>query len=77
MVSEVTNTHELLVQSMLVCTVAYIFSQKWSIYASQVKTQTHSPVHRGQYIEDILENLKAHETKRQELIKNQQMMDSD
>lgn len=61
MVSEMTNTHELLVQSMLACTVAYIFSQKWSIYASQVKTQTHSPVHRGQYIEDILENLKAHE----------------
>jgi CIC family chloride channel protein len=61
MVSEMTNTHELLVQSMLACTVAYIFSQKWSIYASQVKTQTHSPVHRGQYIELIIENLKAYE----------------
>jgi CIC family chloride channel protein len=61
MVSEMTNTYSLLVQAMLACTFAYIFSQKWSIYESQVKTQTHSPVHRGKYIEDILENLKAQE----------------
>lgn len=61
MVSEMTNTYSLLVQAMLACTVAYIFSQKWSIYESQVKTQSYSPVHRGKYIEDILENLKARE----------------
>jgi CIC family chloride channel protein len=68
MVSEMTNTHTLLVQSMLACSVAYIFSQKWSIYESQVKNQTYSPVHRGKYIKDILETLKARDIMNKDLI---------
>lgn len=61
MVSEMTDTYSLLVQAMLACTVAYIFSQKWTIYESQVLSQSYSPIHRGKYIKDILENLKARE----------------
>jgi len=68
MVSEMTNAYTLLVQAMLACTISYIFSQKWSIYESQVTNQSYSPVHRGKYIEDILENMKASEIMRTDML---------
>ena len=38
-VSEMTNSYHLLLPSLLVCSVAYLASQRWTIYVKQVKNR--------------------------------------
>jgi len=47
MVSEVTGDHHLLLPTMWVCGIAYVFSNGWTLYRSQVRTRDCSPAHGG------------------------------
>ncbi len=54
-VSEMTNSYHLLLPSLLVCSVSYMASQKWTIFKKQVKSQVDSPAHAGDFFVDILQ----------------------
>ncbi|MBW1867409.1 MAG: chloride channel protein [Deltaproteobacteria bacterium] len=58
-VSEMTNSYHLLLPSLLVCSVAYLASKKWTIYAKQVKSRIESPAHAGDFFIDILQTIRV------------------
>lgn len=58
-VSEMTNSYHLLLPSLLVCSVAYLASQRWTIYVKQVKSRIDSPAHAGEFFVDILQAIKV------------------
>ena len=62
-VSEMTNSYHLLLPSLLVCSVCYLLSTKWSIYENQVKSRVDSPVHAGEFMIDILQTIKVEKLK--------------
>ena len=57
-VSEMTNSYHLLLPSLLVCSIAYLISQKWTIYKKQVKNKINSPAHAGEFFVDVLQTIK-------------------
>jgi CIC family chloride channel protein len=57
MVSELTNSYALLLPSMWVCAIAYLFSRNWTLYREQVANRLESPAHRGDFIVDILKGM--------------------
>ncbi|MFO7748882.1 MAG: chloride channel protein [Desulfobacteraceae bacterium] len=58
-VSEMTNSYHLLLPSLLVCSVCYLISQRWTIYKKQVKNRAVSPAHAGEFMMDILQTIKV------------------
>ncbi len=58
-VSEMTNSYHLLLPSLLVCSVAYLLAQKWTIYEKQVKSKLESPAHAGEFFVDILQKFRV------------------
>ncbi len=56
-VSEMTNSYHLLLPSLLVCSVAYLACQRWTIYEKQVKNKVASPAHAGEFFVDILQTI--------------------
>jgi CIC family chloride channel protein len=58
-VSEMTNSYHLLLPSLLVCSVAYLASQRWTIYVKQVKNKVDSPAHTGEFFVDILQTFRV------------------
>lgn len=58
-VSEMTNSYHLLLPSLLVCSLAYLLSQRWTIYEKQVKSKIDSPAHAGEFLVDILQTIKV------------------
>ncbi len=54
-VSEMTNSYHLLLPSLMVCSVCFLISQRWSIYRKQVKSRVDSPAHAGEFMVDILQ----------------------
>jgi len=58
-VSEMTNSYHLLLPSLLVCSVSYMVSQKWTIYIKQVKGKIDSPAHAGRFFVDILQTIRV------------------
>ncbi|RLB20954.1 MAG: chloride channel protein, partial [Deltaproteobacteria bacterium] len=58
-VSEMTNSYHLLLPSMLVCTLAYLLSRKWTIYVKQVQNRLASNAHRGEFFVDVLATIKV------------------
>ena len=60
-VSEMTNSYHLLLPSLLVCSVAYLVSQRWTIFHRQVKSRLDSPAHAGDFFVDILQTIKVKE----------------
>lgn len=58
-VSEMTDSYQLLLPSLLVCSVAYLASQKWTIYQNQVKNRMVSPAHAGEFFVDILQSIQV------------------
>ena len=58
-VSEMTNSYHLLLPSLLVCSVAYLVSQRWTIFNRQVKSRLDSPAHAGKFFVDILQTIKV------------------
>ena len=57
MVSEMTGSYHLLLPSLLVCTLAFILSKKWTIYRKQVVSRVNSPAHAGEFMVDVLEGM--------------------
>jgi len=60
-VSEMTNSYHLLLPSMLVCTIAYLLSRRWTIYIKQVKGKLDSNAHRGDFFVDVLAAIRVKE----------------
>jgi CIC family chloride channel protein len=54
-VSEMTDSYQLLLPSLLVCSVSYLAARKWTIYERQVKSKIDSPAHAGDFFVDILQ----------------------
>ncbi len=58
-VSEMTDSYQLLLPSLLVCSVAYLASKKWTIYEKQPQNRIDSPAHAGEFFVDILQTFKV------------------
>ena len=58
-VSEMTNSYHLLLPSLLVCSLCYLLSKRWTIYEKQVKNRAVSPAHSGEFMMDILQVIKV------------------
>jgi CIC family chloride channel protein len=54
-VSEMTDSYQLLLPSLLVCSVAFLAAQRWTIYEKQPKNRIASPAHAGEFFVDILQ----------------------
>jgi CIC family chloride channel protein len=58
-VSEMTNSYHLLLPSLLVCSLTYMASRRWTIYHRQVKSRIDSAAHAGDFFVDILQTFKV------------------
>jgi CIC family chloride channel protein len=58
-VSEMTGGYHLLLPSLWVCTIAFILSDKQSIYSSQIESRSLSPAHQGSYVRLALANVRV------------------
>jgi chloride channel protein, CIC family len=58
-VSEMTNSYHLLLPSLLVCSLCYLLSQRFTIFENQVKSRVDSPAHAGEFMMDILQTMKV------------------
>jgi CIC family chloride channel protein len=58
-VSEMTNSYHLLLPSLLVCSVAYLAAQRWTIFHRQPKSRLDSPAHAGEFFVDVLQTIKV------------------
>ena len=58
-VSEMTNSYHLLLPSLLVCSVSYMVSRRWTIFEKQVANKIESPAHAGDFFMDVLETIKV------------------
>ncbi|MGM0454277.1 MAG: chloride channel protein [Thermodesulfobacteriota bacterium] len=58
-VSEMTNSYELLLPSLFVCSICYVTSRRWSIYKKQVQNRVASPAHAGEFMVDVLQLIKV------------------
>ena len=59
MVSEMTGDYQLLLPTMWVSTLCFLFCRRWTLYIKQVKSRLESPAHRGDFIVDVLEGIKV------------------
>jgi CIC family chloride channel protein len=60
-VSEMTDSYHLLLPSLLVCSLAYLLSKKWTIYEKQVLSKIDSKAHRGDFFVDLLGTIRVEE----------------
>jgi CIC family chloride channel protein len=60
-VSEMTNSYHLLLPSLLVCTLAFLLSRRWTIYVKQVGSRLDSNAHRGDFFVDVLGTIRVDE----------------
>jgi CIC family chloride channel protein len=58
-VSEMTGNYNLLLPTLWVCILAFLLSDEQSIYSSQVESRSRSPAHQGDYVRDVLANLRV------------------
>ena len=58
-VSEMTNSYHLVLPSLLVCSLSFLLSRSWTIYHQQVPAKHDSPAHRGEFVVDVLEDLRV------------------
>ena len=58
-VSEMTNSYHLLLPSLLVCSVAYLASRRWTIFERQVQSKVDSPAHAGDFFVDVLQSIRV------------------
>jgi chloride channel protein, CIC family len=59
MVAEMTGSYGLLVPTMLVAAISYLIMGKTSIYENQLAHRIESPAHRGEFLVDLLEDMKV------------------
>jgi len=57
MVSELTGDYRLLLPTMWVSTLCFVFCRRWTLYSKQVPSRVDSPAHFGDRQIDILEGL--------------------
>jgi len=74
-VSEMTNSYHLLLPSLLVCSVAYMASRRWTIFKQQVQSKVDSPAHAGQFFVDILQAIPVNDL--MPLVKNVTLIPQD
>jgi CIC family chloride channel protein len=58
-VCEITGSYQLLAPLMLVAVVHMLLANRWSIYETQVNGLVDSPVHAGDFVVDVLEELRV------------------
>ncbi|HZZ80473.1 MAG TPA: chloride channel protein [Gemmataceae bacterium] len=58
-VSEMTGNYNLLLPTLWVCAIAFLLSDEQSIYSSQVESRSRSPAHQGDYVRDVLVDLRV------------------
>jgi CIC family chloride channel protein len=56
-----TNSYHLLLPSLLVCSLAFLLSKRWTIYEKQVSTRVDSQAHRGDFFVDLLGSIRVKE----------------
>lgn len=59
MVCEITGSYALLLPLVLVCSLAYIFTGRASVYSAQIGSRFESPAHLGAFSVDVLAPLKV------------------
>ncbi len=64
-VSEMTNSYQLLLPSLLVCLLCYQFARRWSIYEEQERNKMASKAHAGDFFVDILQAYRVADLKDQ------------
>ena len=60
-VSEMTGGYHLLLPALWVCALAFMLSDKQSIYSSQVESRSRSPAHRGTYVRQVLTGVRVNQ----------------
>ncbi|MGM0663672.1 MAG: chloride channel protein [Thermodesulfobacteriota bacterium] len=60
-VSEMTNSYQLLLPSLLVCSLAFLLSRRWNIYQKQVSSRVESNAHLGDFFVDVLGTIRVKE----------------
>ncbi len=68
LVAEITGNYELIVPSMWVVSISFLLSSRYSIEHYQVKDRSHSPIHKYEYIRDVLENIKVEDLMKKKFI---------
>jgi len=58
-VSEMTGNYNLILPTVFVCTVAFLFSDRQSLYQNQVMSRALSPAHQGAYVREVLTGLQV------------------
>jgi len=61
MVGEMTGNYNLLLPSLFVCTLCFLFSDKQSIYCNQVAGRARSPAHQGSWVSEVMAGLRVHQ----------------
>jgi len=60
MVSEMSGSYKLIVPLMLVSMInVALLSRRWTLYEEQVASLIHSPAHLGEFVVDVLEELRV------------------
>jgi chloride channel protein, CIC family len=58
-VSEMTGNYNLLLPTLWVCALTFLLSDEQSIYSAQVESRSRSPAHQGDYVRDVLMDLRV------------------
>ncbi len=66
MITEMTGSYKLLPPMMLVSSMTYLITDRFTLYEEQVPTKSDSPVHFGEYRQDVLAGLRVNELKIQD-----------
>ncbi|MCD8568658.1 MAG: chloride channel protein [Geovibrio sp.] len=59
MVSEMTGNYHLLVPSMWVSTLAFLLLRKTTMYRNQVEFRSDSPIHKGEFFLQVLQDIRV------------------
>jgi len=59
MITEMSGSYELIVPLIFASSIAFIGSQKWSLYAVQLDTKLDSPSYRGEFMVEAMDRLKV------------------
>jgi len=66
MITEMTGSYKLLPPMMLVSSMTYLITDRFTLYEEQVANKSDSPVHFGEYRQDVLAGLRVSELKIQD-----------
>ncbi len=67
-VAEITGNYELIVPSMWVVSISFLLTTRYSIERNQVKNRAHSPIHKYEYVRDVLEGIKVKDLMRKDFL---------